>query len=271
MIKHIEIEAPVTHPIDDDEPTAGELRRQNAALVHRIERDTAQLRAAEAELDLLAHWIAHDLRSPLTVVGGFAELLKKHSGGQLDEKGAHYLQTIVNSTAQIGQMLDDILALSRMSRSEMHLVHIDVEALVKRVVRDLDATKGDRRVVWLIERLPTVQADPTLLRQALASLGSNALRFTRSCEVARIHIGFRPGDRELIFFVRDNAAGFDIGHRERMFGAFQGPESIHASNGSAIGLSYVQRIIQRHGGRTWVEAAPEGGATFFFSLPMDPG
>ena len=257
-------------PADEDEPqTEGELRRQNAALLHRIERDAAQLRAAEAELDILAHWIAHDLRSPLTVVGGFAELLRKHSGRDLDEKGAHYLQTIENSTVQIGQMLDDILALSRMSRSEMHLVHVDVEALANRIVRELDPRKGERRVVWVIEKLPRVKADPTLLRQALASLVSNALRFTRSCEVARIQIGYRPGEQELIFFVRDNAAGFDISHRERMFGAFQGPDSALGRHGSAIGLAYVQRIIQRHGGRSWAEPAPGGGATFFFSLPMD--
>jgi two-component system, chemotaxis family, sensor kinase Cph1 len=270
MIKHIEIEAPEMHPFDEDLPTAGELRRQNAALTHRLERDAARLRAAEAELDLLAHWIAHDLRSPLTVMGGFAELLRKHSGPALDEKGSHYLQTLENSTIQIGQMLDDILALSRMSRSEMHLVHIDVETLARRIIADLDATKGERRVVWTVEKLPTVQADPTLLRHALASLVSNALRFTRSCEVARIYIGFRPGDGELVFFVRDNAAGIDLNHRERMFGAFQGSDSSPGRRGSAIGLTYVQRIIQRHGGRTWVEAAPEGGSTFFFSLPSDP-
>ncbi len=257
------------HPSDEDAPTADELRRQVTALVHRIERDAAQLKAAEAELDLLAHWIAHDLRSPLTVMGGFAELLRKHSGASLDEKGAHYLQTIENSTVQIGQMLDDILALSRMSRSEMHLVHIDVESLARRIVSDLDATKGNRRVVWVIEKLPTVQADPTLLRQALASLASNALRFTRSCDVARIHIGFRPGEREMVFFVRDNASGPDINHRERMFGSLHGKDSTPARKASAIGLTYVQRIIQRHGGRTWVEAAPGGGASFFFSLPVD--
>jgi light-regulated signal transduction histidine kinase (bacteriophytochrome) len=270
MIKHIEIEAPEMHPFYEDEPTAAELRRKNAVLTHRIERGAAQLRAAEAELDLLAHWIAHDLRSPLTVMGGFAELLRKHSGHALDEKGSHYLQTIENSTVQIGQMLDDILALSRMSRSEMHLVHIDVEALARRIVGELDAAKGDRRVIWTIEKLPTVQADPTLLRHALGSLASNALRFTRSCEVARIHIGSRPGEGELIFFVRDNAAGIDLNHRERMFGSFQRPDSPEGRRGSALGLTYVQRIIQRHGGRTWVEAAPEGGSAFFFSLPSEP-
>jgi two-component system, chemotaxis family, sensor kinase Cph1 len=171
------------------------------------------------------------------------------------------------STLQAGRMLDDILALTRMGRSEMHPARVDLEALVNKIVREFDASKGDRRVIWIVGRLPTVTADPTLLRQAITSLISNALKFTRSREVARIQIGSQSGDREMTLFIRDNGAGIDIKHRERMFGSFQRPQSSSEIDGSAIGLAYVQRIIQRHGGRTWTEAVPDGGATFYFSLP----
>jgi light-regulated signal transduction histidine kinase (bacteriophytochrome) len=255
-----------------DEPPAGpspieELRRLNAEYAWRIRRHAIELSAAQAEMDILAHTISHDLRSPLTLISGFTELLTKHSAKDLDEKGRHYLERITTSTAQIGRMIDEILALSRMSRSEMHFVQIDLETLVNRVVHELDASKGDRRVVWLIGRLPAVKADPTLMRQAFTSLASNALKFTQSREVARIQIGVMDGDHELKFFVRDNGAGLDLKHRERMFGAFQRPLSSTEMDGSGIGLAYVQRIIQRHGGRSWTEAVPDGGATFFFSLP----
>jgi light-regulated signal transduction histidine kinase (bacteriophytochrome) len=272
MTKHIEIEA-LSHPPEAAQPmdaahgTDGDLRRRNAVLEQRVEELGAQLRSAQAETDLLAQAISHDLRSPITVIGGFTELLAKHSGKALDEKGTHYLDMISESTCRIGKMLDEILALSRMSQSEMHVVPIDLEALVRRVVQDLDAAKGDRRVEWMIGSLPTVHADPTILRQAITKFAGNALKFTRSRDVARIRIGVQGTDPELIFSVRDNASGFDIKQRERMFGLYKNLESPAAPGASTMGLAYVQRIIQRHGGRAWAEADPDGGATFYFSLP----
>jgi light-regulated signal transduction histidine kinase (bacteriophytochrome) len=248
------------------EPAGDELRLQNAQLSRRVESQAVELIAARAAMDTLVHSISHDLRSPLTVISGFAELLITHSSQSLDEKGRHYLRRIVTSTIHIGQMMDEILALSRMSHSEMRCAQVDLEALVKKIVEELDASKGDRRVIWLIGRLPIVHADPTLLRRAITNLAVNALIFTRSREVVRIQIDVKDGGHEWIFFVRDNGAGFDVKHRERTFAAFQCPHSSSDWEGSAIGLAYVQRIIQRHGGRMWTEAVPDGGATFYFTL-----
>ncbi len=235
----------------------------NASLMRRAERDAADLAAARAELDHLAQWISHDLRSPLHVIAGFSDLLVKKYSRELDESGVHYLNVIADSTAKVGRLLDEILALSRVSRAEMHLVHIELDDLVGKVVRDLEVSRGDRRVAWAIGGMPAVRADPTLLRQAISGMISNALRSTLKCEVAHIEVGVRAGHRELIFFVSDNAAGPDIGQRKRLFGGVQGP----APGEGGIGLGHLKRIIQRHGGSAWSEAVPGGGATFLFSLP----
>lgn len=254
--------------MDATQSTQDEIRRLNDQLAWNLDRHAIELSAAQAEMDTFAHSISHDLRSPLTVITGFTDLLSKHSKETFDEKSRHYLDRISSSADEMARMLDEILALSRMSRSEMHFVGVDIETLVRKIAHDVDASKGDRRVVWLIGRLPTIEADPTLIRQAITGLMSNAFKFTKSREVARIQIGATSDDREVAFFVRDNGAGLDIKHRERMFGSFQRPNSSSNSEGSAIGLTFVQRIIQRHGGRTWTEAVPDGGAIFHFSLPV---
>ncbi|HXN48081.1 MAG TPA: ATP-binding protein [Bryobacteraceae bacterium] len=263
MIRPIETQAPAGRGAED------ELPRLNARLARSDERRAIELGAARAEVDSLAHTISHDLRSPLTVISGFAELLAKHSGKALDRKSRHYLDLIKASTAQAVRMLDEMLALSRISLAEMHCVPVDLADIVNRAVQDLDASRGDRRVIWLIGHLPTIQADPTLLRQAITSLMFNALKFTRSREVARIQIGVQDGDHELTFFIRDNGAGLDLKHRERMFSTLQGPQSLSEVENSTIGWTHVQRIIQRHGGRTWMEAVPDGGAIVHFSIPDD--
>jgi light-regulated signal transduction histidine kinase (bacteriophytochrome) len=243
-----------------------DLRARNAALMRAAGRDADELRAARADLDHLAQWISHDLRSPLHVIAGFSDLLVRKYSRKLDETGVHYLQVIADSTAKVGNLLDEILALSRVSRSEMHLVHIELDDLVGRVVRELDAAKGDRRIAWAIDKMPAVRTDPTLLRQAITGMLSNAVRFTLPCEVARIEVGVRAAGREAIFFVRDNATGLDISQRERMFGAMQGTAPA-AGGAGAIGMTYLKRVVQRLGGRAWAEAAPGGGAAFLISLP----
>jgi chemotaxis family two-component system sensor kinase Cph1 len=267
MTTYIDSKPPRTQKAAAGGGSTRELRLLNAALTRQAERDAADLSAARAELDYLAQWISHDLRSPLHVITGFSDLLVKKYSEKLDETGAHYLQVVADSTERIGQVLDEILALSRVSQSEMHLVHIELNDLVARVVRELEATKGERRIVWEIGRLPAVQADPTLLRQAIAGMLSNAVASTLSCKVARIEVGARAAEGEVTFFVRDNSEGLDLGHRERMFGVVRGSAPAARGGVGTIGLAYLKRLIQRHGGRAWAEASPGGGATFLFSLP----
>jgi chemotaxis family two-component system sensor kinase Cph1 len=263
MTQHVEAPAPGKHAQDN------ELLRMNALLARQTEHHAIELDAAHAEMDELAQTVSHDLRSPLTIIGGFTDLLITHFSENLDEKGRHYLDLIKSSTENATQMLDEILAISRMSRSGIQRLEVNLKAVVDSVVQDLDATKGDRRVIWLIGSLPSVQADPTLIHQVIRSLVANALIFTRTREVARIQVGVRDGNHEVIFFVRDNGTGVDLKHRERMFASFQHRKSSPAAEGGAVGLAHVKRIIQRHGGRMWSEAVPDGGAIFYFSLPND--
>ena len=248
-------------------PAGDELCRRIAELERRVARQAWELAGAREELDTLAQSMSHDLRSPLNVIGGFVELLARDSGKALGEKGRHYLKRISTAAEQMGHMIDEVVALSRMSLCEIHLAPTDLAPLVRKVVHALDAEKGDRRVIWLIGRLPTVTADASLIRQAISSLASNAFRFTRAREVARIQIGVQESGGELVFFVRDNGASFDMRHRRMLFDPAPRPHAASAPRGGAIRLAHVQRIIERHGGRLWTEAVPDGGATFYFSLP----
>jgi light-regulated signal transduction histidine kinase (bacteriophytochrome) len=261
MTPHLEAPALENRSHDD------ELLRINAMLNRRAEHHAIELDAAYGEMDELAQTISHDLRSPLTVIGGFTDLLVAHFSKDLGEKGRHYLDLIKKSTINATQMLDEILAISRMSRMVIQRTQVDLKAVVDRVVKDLDAAKGDRRVIWLIGNLPSVQADAALIQQVIKSLLANALTFTHTREVARIQVGVEDGNHEVIIFVRDNGIGVELKHRERMFASFQHRKSSPAAEGGAVGLTHVQRIIQRHGGRMWTEAVPDGGAIFFFSLP----
>jgi light-regulated signal transduction histidine kinase (bacteriophytochrome) len=238
-----------------------------AQLERRLEERTAELRTLRTEKDTFAHTIAHDLRGPLMHIGGFADLLLEHAGAKLDEKGRHYLRTIITSADQLGRMLSDILALSRLSRAEIHPMPIDLEMLVRKIVQEFESSRANRRVNWQIGNLPEVQADPTLLRQAITHLVTNAFKFTQNRDVARIQIGAERGVHGTTFSVRDNGVGFDMRHSERLFGVFQRlhPSSVFAGNG--MGLAWVRRIIERHGGRTWAEGVPDEGAIFYFSLP----
>ena len=245
------------------------MRRLNQQMVMQLEHQRFELEDARSESEKVAHSISHDLRSPLHIIGGFAEMLVKHSGKDLDEKGRHYLDRITTAAAQIGQMLDKILAFSTMGKSEVRREPVDLAALVQQIVHDLDAEKGDRRVVWLIGSLPTVLADARLLGEVMQSLATNAFKFTRSREVARIQFGTEGEEDEMKFFVRDNGASFDIKHRETMFGAAVGENPQADLKGGVVRFAYAQRIIQRHGGRLWTEAAPNGGATFYFTLQSD--
>lgn len=244
-----------------------EARRPAARLNRRVDDRTKELRATQAEMEAFAYSISHDLRAPLIHIGGFVELLANHLDKQLDEKARHYLQTITASTYRVGRMIDDVLEFSRLNRLEMHFVPIYLETLVKEVIDELRPLAGDRHIVWLLGHLPTVEADPTLLRQAILNLAANAVKFTAPREDARIHVGTQRGDGETIFSIRDNGVGFDMKYREKLFGMFQRLHSAAEFDGNGVGLAHVARIIQRHGGRTWAEGVPGGGATFYFCLP----
>lgn len=226
-----------------------------------------RLAGMQREMDTFAYTISHDLRAPLIHIGGFVDLLLEHTGPKLDEQSRHYLQRIAESTYHMGRMVDDVLALSRLSRAEMHLIRLEVKDLLKEVMNDVRAQTENRRIQWEIGELPAVTADPTLLRLALYNLVSNAIKFTKRRPEAVISISGEHAKAETVFCVRDNGIGFDPKHQDRLFGVFQRLHSAADSDGTGTGLAQVQRILQRHGGRAWAEGAPDRGAAFYFSIP----
>lgn len=226
-----------------------------------------RLASVQNEMDTFAYTISHDLRAPLIHIGGFVDLLLEHAGPKLDEQSRHYLQRIAESTYQMGRMVDDVLALSRLSRAEMHLIRLEVKDLIKEVMNDVRALTENRRIRWEIGELPSVVADPTLLRLALFHLVSNALRFTRRRAEAVIAITGEHRGQETIFTIRDNGIGFDPKQQAKLFGVFQRLHSANESDGTGTGLAQVQRIMQRHGGRAWGEGVPDKGATFHLAIP----
>jgi len=229
---------------------------------------TAELQAVNRELEAFSYSVSHDLRAPLRHITGFADLLHKSVASSLSKNDLHYLTTISESAARMGELIDNLLAFSRVSRTELQKVDIDLEQLVKDTVGGLAMETKGRNIAWEIGPLPSVWADPSLLRLVLVNLLSNAVKFTSTRAEAKIEIGCVPnGSGPTEIFIRDNGVGFDPKYTDKLFGVFQRLHSHKEFEGTGIGLANVQRIILRHGGRIWAKGEMDRGATFSFSLP----
>ena len=249
--------------------TQEQLEIFNEELEQQVARRTEQLQAANKELESFSYSVSHDLRTPLRHIGGFIEMLQRTAQGKLDESSQTMIQVISESAKKMDDLINDLLTFSRMGCSEMRQIRVNMRDVVEKARGELAAEMQGRKVVWSIAPLPEVTADLALLRQAWMNLISNALKYTRKCDEARIEIGARAEDQEWIFWIKDNGVGFDPHYAHKLFGVFQRLHPARDFEGTGIGLAIVRRIIARHGGRTWAESAAGQGATFYFSLPKN--
>ncbi|TFV71113.1 PAS domain-containing sensor histidine kinase [Bradyrhizobium frederickii] len=253
--------------------TEVEHRAQREDEIRRLNRELAKratdLEATNKDLESFAYSVSHDLRAPLRHLVGYSELLQKEASSSLDDKSRRYMQTILQSAKRMGNLIDDLLAFSRVGRAETQNSLVSLEQLVKEVVAELREETNGREIAWKVGALPACYGDRSMLKLVLANLVSNAVKFTRMRARAEIEIGCVDGknNHEAEMFVRDNGAGFDMQYVDKLFGVFQRLHLAEQFEGNGIGLATVQRIIHRHGGKVRAEGAVDQGATFYFSLP----
>jgi signal transduction histidine kinase len=247
---------------------ARRIRDAHDELERRVAERTADLFAANEELESFSYSVSHDLRAPLRHIGGFAALLEQSMAGRLQESDRRYLKTITDAATRMGRLIDDLLAFSRTGRSPIVKNAVRLQPLIEDVQREVASAAQGRSIAWTIHPLPEVEADAAMLRQVLLNLLSNAVKYTSGRSDAEVEIGATPGDNgELTVYVRDNGVGFDMQYVHKLFGVFQRLHRAEEFEGTGIGLANVRRIVQRHGGRVWAEGALNAGATFYFSLP----
>lgn len=242
------------------------LRAENEALGQQLRARAADLEATNRELDAFTRTASHDLRTPLSAVAGLTGLLLQRYGAGLPEQASRWLQQADGEVRRMLGLLDDLMRLSRLGRQVLALQPVDMAALVRGVADELRGREPARPIELRVGPLPAATADAALLRQVFVNLLSNALKFTRGRNPAVIEIGCESGGRVPVYHVRDNGIGFDMAHAGKLFGAFERLHGQAGYEGSGVGLSIVQRIVQRHGGRTWAESAPDRGACFHFTL-----
>jgi light-regulated signal transduction histidine kinase (bacteriophytochrome) len=245
-------------------------RRQTRSVMvdfnRMLDQAVKDMRAAHAELDSFAYSVAHDLRAPLRAIDGFSRVLVEDCEGKLEPEAKRLLEIVRRNSVSMGALMDDLLAFSRLSRQPLDRRKVDPAAIVRRLLNDRAAAREGREIAIGIGALPVCDADPALLTRLYDELIDNAVKFTRNAAAARIEIASRFENGRAVYFVADNGVGFDMEYAAKLFGVFQRLHRSEDYEGTGVGLAVAQRIVHRHGGEIWADAAPEAGATFSFTL-----
>jgi light-regulated signal transduction histidine kinase (bacteriophytochrome) len=262
---------PPLFPVDDQEVLAllaGQAGQamEIGALFDQQRELVAQLEASNKELEAFSYSVSHDLRAPLRAMDGFSRMLEEDHGAQLDAAGQHYLQRIRTNAKRMGELVDDLLAFSRLGRQPLTLAEVDPAEIARLAWDDLRADREGRAAELRLEDLPPCLADAALLRQVFINLLSNALKYSRKREVSLVTVGCQTGQPDPVYFVRDNGVGFDAAYASKLFGVFQRLHRADEYEGTGVGLAIVARIVQRHGGQVSADSTLGEGATFYFSL-----
>ena len=257
----------IAHDITKQREAEAEIRRLNEELDQRVRQRTAELELANQELEAFSYSVSHDLRAPLRHIVGYASLLQSEASAKLDEANRQHLQTITDAANNLGNLIDALLSFSRMGRAELNRQPMNLATVVEEARQELGHEIEGRDIDWQIGPLPVIEGDPLMLRQVMINLVSNALKYTRKRERAKIEIGASETANETTVFIRDNGVGFDMEFAGKLFGVFQRLHPASEFEGIGIGLANVWRIIRRHGGSVRAEGTVDGGATFSFSVP----
>jgi PAS domain S-box-containing protein len=254
--------------ITERKHTEDQIKVLNAELEARVARRTAELEAANKELEAFSYSVSHDLRAPLRAVNGFAGIVLEEFSGQLPAEGRHYLERVRQGGLRMGELIDDLLTFARLSRQPLNRQPVDTTRLVREVLAELNVAGNGRPLEIRIGELPPCQGDPALLKQVWTNLLSNGAKYTRDRTPGIVEIGCERGPGpggECVYFVRDNGVGFDMQYANKLFGVFQRLHRADEFEGTGVGLAIVQRVVHRHGGRVWANAEPGRGATFYFT------
>ena len=261
------IKLTTTLPVLERALAVRQLRIEKKRLEENVRERTEELKIANRELEAFSYSVSHDLRSPLRAVSVFTQSLLADHAGSLSDEGRRLLQNVNAGAAHMDRLITDLLRLSQLNRQALHKQPVRFGEVAHKVIADMANERAGRDIEFVVADFPTWQVDPGLMQQVFVNLISNAIKFSREREKARIEIGYRMDGNTLVCFVKDNGVGFNMKYMNKLFGVFQRLHSADQFEGTGVGLSIVRRIVERHGGKVWVDGEQDQGAAFFFSLP----